>query len=187
MYLYWKSNYVKNWFCVDFVTVSTSHNLIEMVCEEVESEHVPSSMVCNIHPLMMMQHKVKQIFQVIHDKIGNNKIKNCFFYIDVDLKSEYFPIKAIRCVTFFINRDFSTKSWNHQKHFDAFIHLKNNESLSLKGHRFNCIFEWCCSLVHHMDDIKSYLEKFSSAVKEWSIVDCSYLVVEVLKPMFLCN
>ena len=50
-----------------------------MVCEEVESEHVPSSMVCNIHPLMMMQHKVKQMFQVIHDKIGNNKIKNCFF------------------------------------------------------------------------------------------------------------
>ena len=51
-----------------------------MVCEEVESEHVPSSMVCNIHPLMMMQHKVKQMFQVIHDKIGNNKIKNCCFF-----------------------------------------------------------------------------------------------------------
>ena len=64
-----------------------SHNLgvIEMVCEEVESEYVPSSLVCNIHPLMMMQRKVKQLFQVILDKIGNNDINKCFC-IDVDFK-----------------------------------------------------------------------------------------------------
>ena len=47
---------------IDFVmTDSTSHNLgvIEMVCEEVESEYIPSSLVCNTHPVMMMQRKVK--------------------------------------------------------------------------------------------------------------------------------
>ena len=56
---------------IDFVmTDSTSHNVgvIEMVCEEVQSEYVPSFLVCNIHPLMMMQCKVKQLFQVIHEK-----------------------------------------------------------------------------------------------------------------------
>ena len=111
----------------------------------------------------MMQCKVKQLFQVIHDKIGNNGINKCF-YVNVDFKSESFPFKAIRCLTSFIDRDFSTKPWNRQKHFDAFIHQKNNESLSLKDHRFNRIFECCYSLVHHMDEIKSYLEKFSSVV-----------------------
>ena len=92
------------------MTDSTSHNLgaTEMVCEEVESEYVPSFVVCNTHPLMMMQRKVKQLFQVIHDKIGNSEINKCF-YVDVDFKSESFPLKAIRCFTSFINRDFSTK------------------------------------------------------------------------------
>ena len=131
----------------------------------------------------MIQCKVKQLFQVVHNKIGNNEINNCF-YIDVDFKSESFPIKAIRCLTSFINRDFSTKLWNQQKLFDAFIHPKKNGSLSLKDHRFNCIFECCYSLVHHMDDIKSYLEKFISVVNELSIVDCNFLNMEVLKPFF---
>ena len=47
---------------IDFVmTYPTSHNLgvIHIVCEEVENEYVPSSLVCNIHHLMMMQSKGK--------------------------------------------------------------------------------------------------------------------------------
>ena len=130
---------------IDFVmTDSTSHNLgiIEMVWEEVESEYVPSSLVCNIHPLMMMQRKVKQLFQVIHNKIGNNEIHK-YFYVDVDFKSQSLPSKAIRCLTSFISRNFSTKPWNRQKYFDAFIYPKKNESFSLKDHRFNDIFECC--------------------------------------------
>ena len=132
---------------IDFVmTDSTSHNLgiIEMVWEEVESESVPSSLVCNIHPLMMMQRKVKQLFQVIHYKIGNNEIHK-YFYVDVDFKSQSLPSKAIRCLTSFISRNFSTKPWNRQKYFDAFIYPKKNESFSLKDHRFNDIFECCYS------------------------------------------
>ena len=171
---------------INFVmTDSTSHSLgvIEMVCEEIESEYVPSSLVCNIHPLMMMQRKVKELFQIIHDKIGNTEINKCF-YVDVDFRNESFPFKAIRCLTSFINRDFSTKPWNRQKHFDAFIHPKTNESLSLKDHRFNRIFECYYSLVHHIEDIKSYLEKFTNVVNGLNIIDRSFLDMEVLKPIF---
>ena len=71
-----------------------------------------------------------------------------------------------------------------KKHFDPFIHSKKNESLSLKNHRFNHIFECCYSLVHHKNDIKSYLEKFSSVVSGLSIIDRSFLNMEVLKPIF---
>ena len=89
---------------------------------------------------MMMQLKVKQLFHVIHDQIGNNEINKCF-YVDLDFKSESFPFKAIRCLTSFVNKDFSTKLSNQQEHFDAFIYPRKNESFSLKYHRFNCIFE----------------------------------------------
>ena len=57
---------------------------------------------------MMMQLKVKQFFQMIHDIIGNNEINKCF-YVDLDFKSEIFSIQAIRYLTSFINRHFSTK------------------------------------------------------------------------------
>ena len=62
---------------------------------------------------------------------------------------------------------------------------KKNESLSLKDHRFNCIFECYYSLAHYVDAIKFYLEKFSSVVNGLSIIDRSFLDMEVLNP-FLC-
>ena len=124
------------------------------------------------------------MFQVIHEKIGSNEINKCF-YIGIDFRSESFPFKAIRCLTSFINRDFSTELWNQQKHFDAFIHPKKNESLSLKDHRFSSIFECYYSLAHYVDAIKFYLEKFSSVVNGLSIIDRSFLDMEVLNP-FLC-
>ena len=66
---------------IDFVmTDSTSHNLgvIEQVCEDLDSESVPQSLVCNIHPLMMFQRQAKKVFQIIHDAFGKAKIKDCF-------------------------------------------------------------------------------------------------------------
>ena len=104
------------------------------------------------------------------------------FYVDVDFQSESFPFQAIGCLTFFINRNFSTKPWNRQKHFNAF---KNNESISLKDFRFNRIFECWYSLYYHMDDIESYLEKFSSVFNGWSTFDRSFLNMEVLN-FFVC-
>ena len=63
---------------------------------------------------------------------------------------------------------------------------KKNESLSLKDHRFSSIFECYYSLAHYVDAIKFYLEKFSSVVNGLSIIDHSFLNMEVLNP-FLCT
>ena len=53
-----ESQLMGNIDCV--MTDSTSHNLgvTELVSEEVESEYVPSSLVCNIHLLMMIKQVV---------------------------------------------------------------------------------------------------------------------------------
>ena len=95
---------------------STSHNLrvTEMVCDEVESSYIPSSIMCNIRPLMMTQHKIKQLFQFIHWKIIHNSSFNSstksktmklikVFYVDANFKGESFPFKAIRFLTSLIN------------------------------------------------------------------------------------
>ena len=64
---------------IDFVMNSPSHNL-EMieVCAELQTDSVPDSLVCHVHPMMMFQRKIKAVWQEIHDAFGVNTIKECF-------------------------------------------------------------------------------------------------------------
>ena len=80
----------------------------------------PKALLCNAHPLMMFQRKVKEVFQLLHDTFGKNRIVNCFL-VDVNFSGEDFITKAIKCLTSFINKDNSAKPWNRQKYFDSFI------------------------------------------------------------------
>ena len=86
--------------------------------------------------------------------------------------------KAINCLCSFINGDYSSKPWNRQQHFDAFISPKKNESLSLKDHRFK--FECCLRTLYHLDDIKEYLETHKSILNDITILDRSFLDMELL-------
>lgn len=170
---------------IDFVmTDSTSHNLevMENVCERHGVEP-PKSLLCNVHPLMMFQRKVKEIFQLLHDTLGKDKIVECFL-VDVDFANEDFITKAIKCLTSFISKDYSAKPWNRQKHFDSFIAPKENETVSYKDHRFNRLFQCCMVLVHHIDDIASYLDTFRNIVNGISILDRSFVEMTLLKPVF---
>jgi len=170
---------------IDFVmTDSTSHNLtvMESVCNEFDAE-IPKSLTCNIHPLMMIQRKMNDVYQLLHDTLGKEKIVDCFL-VDVDFARENFVIKAIKCLTSFINKDFSAKPWNRQKHFDGFIKPKINETKSFKDQRFNRIFECCTTLVHHLDDIAEYLETYKNIINGISILDRSFVQMALLKPIF---
>ena len=88
------------------------------------------------------------------------------------------------CLCSFINGDYSSKPWNRQEHFDSFISPKQNESLSLKDHRFNRVFDCCINILHHLDDIKLYLETYSNILNGVAILDRTFLDMEMLKPIF---
>lgn len=47
--------------------------MIELVAEEREVDHIPKTLLCNVHPLMMLQGKIKKLFQDIHNSGGNKK------------------------------------------------------------------------------------------------------------------
>ena len=143
---------------IDFtMTDSSSHNLgvMEMACNQLQVESVPPALLCNVHPLMMFQNKQKQLCQQIHDALGKRKTKYCFL-VDVEFQSELFVVKAIKCLSNFINKDSSSKPWNSSDHFSDFIKLKENMSISLKDHK------------DHKDSMTAalpylpYLEKFNN-------------------------
>ena len=73
------------------MTDSTSHNLevMDLVSEELGIEYVPKTLLCNVHPLMMFQGKMKELCQEIHNSLGNKKITDCFL-VDVEFKNESF-------------------------------------------------------------------------------------------------
>ena len=91
------------------MTDSTAHNMnvFEQVCEELDIEK-PSILLCNIHPIMMFQNKIKELCQKIHDSLGKNKINDCFL-VDVEFRMESFVVKAIKCMSNFINKENSAK------------------------------------------------------------------------------
>ena len=91
-----------------------------------------------MHVLMMFQQKAEKVFQDIHDGLRHAKIKDCFL-VNVDYQNQPFLIKALKCLSSFINKDFSPKPWNRSSHLESFIAPKKNESLSFKDHRFNRI------------------------------------------------
>ena len=78
----------------------------------------------------------------------------------------------------------SAKPWNRYGHFTAFIKPKKNMSLCLKDHRFNRLGDCAVTLLYHLDDITSYLDKFSNIVNGITVLDRSFVEMEILKPIF---
>ena len=76
------------------MTGSTAHNLkvIGQVVEELNVDHIPKTLLFNVHPLMIFQGKIKKLCQEIHNSLGNKKIIESFL-VDVDFKNESFAIK----------------------------------------------------------------------------------------------
>ena len=172
---------------ISFVmTDSTSHNVgvIDMVCSDLNVEKVPPQLFCNVHPLMLFQNKIKDVCQRIHDNLGKQRIKDCFL-VDVDFQNESFVVKALKCLSNFINRDYSGKPWNRCQHFSDFIKPKENMSVSLKDHRFNRSNDCALSVLHHVNDITSYLEMFSTITNGVAILDRGFMDLEILKPIFI--
>ena len=161
------------------MTDSTAHNIgvTQKVCEKlnVDEADCPKSLLCNIHPLILFQNKLKEFYNEIQQSFGTKKLNNCFT-VEMDFEDENFILKAIKCLTNFLNKENSAKPWNRYSQFSQFIAPKNNETISLKDHRFNRLND--CSLVafYHFDDIAEYLEKFDNVTNNMAILDLNLLI-----------
>ena len=167
------------------VTDRTAHNL--GVIQEVGTEHGAESSsfssVWNVHPLMMMQEKVKRVFKEIRDALGTDVIKECFT-VDVDFHNDSLFKNALHFLTSFISNEFSSKPSNQQQEFDFFIKPKKNESLCLKDHRFNSLFDCALTVLYHLNGIRQFLDIFENIMNDITILDRSFLDMELFKPVF---
>ena len=169
---------------------NTSHNLevTEGVCKIFEVDNIPGKRPCNIQPFMMLQGKIKELYQETHNSLGKRRIDECFL-VDVEFRNKTLVIKSLKCLSNFISRDYSAigsmKSRIHYSHFSSFIHPKENYSLLLKDHWFNRINDCALAILYHVDDITNYLNQFSNEINGITILDCGFLETEVLKPIYV--
>ena len=56
--------------------------------------------------------------------------------------------------------------------------------LSLKDHRFNYLAECAMAALYHIDDIAAYLVEYEHIINGITILDCSFVEMEVLKPIY---
>ena len=93
-------------------------------------------------------------------------------------------IITVKCLCNFINCEYSAKPWNRSNYFADFIKPHQNMSLSLKDHRFNRLQDCCLSLLYHLDEISDYLTKYTNIVNGITVLDRSFVEMEILKPIF---
>ena len=83
-----------------------------------------------------VKRKIKDMRQQIHGSLRKQKISDCFL-VGIEFQNWSFVLKAIKCISNFINQEYSAKLWNHCNNFEELIAPKENISLSLKDNRFN--------------------------------------------------
>ena len=54
----------------------------------------------------------------------------------------------------------------------------------MNDHCFNRIFECCLCILHHLDDVKLYLDMYQNILNGVVILDRTFLDTELLKPIF---
>ena len=86
----------------------------------------------------------------------------------------------MKCLPNFINKKNSAKPWNRYGHFTAFIKKKKN----IKNITDNRLGDCAVTLLYHLDNITSYLDKFSNIVNGITVLDRSSVEMEILKPLF---
>ena len=56
--------------------------------------------------------------------------------------------------------------------------------LSIKDHRFNRLAECAMAGLYHIDDTAAYSEEYEHIINGIAILNCSFVEMEVLKPIY---
>ena len=129
------------WGCIDFtMTDSTIHNMQvdDLVSEELDTEHIPSHLLCQVHPAAMFTRVTQKLCQQTDSTIGPTKIFSAFAVSLSEVQSSVVE-HWMDCVTRLITHDFDHKSWNYAYQFDIFISPIKSPAKGLQKERFNSL------------------------------------------------
>ena len=167
---------------IDFiVTDATSHNLEveKLLAEELNADSAPKHLLCHVHLVLMFVRELDSCFKKIEASIGRDKI---FASFNVTPNTqESVTTQYLDCSVRFVCHDFDHKPWNRAAEFDLFIAPKVNTSICMASERFTRYNFVCAALVHHDQDIVSFLRKFENIDNNLACIVRSFESVEFLR------
>ena len=152
------------WRRIDFtMTDSTSHNMKvdDLVSSALETEHVPTHLLCQVHPACMFTRCLQKLFKMIDTSIGPTKIFSAFAVSLSEVKESVME-QWIDCLTRLVTHDFDHKSWNYSAEFDIFISPLKNPAKRLQAERFNSFIYTALIALFLDKHVSSFLSKFTN-------------------------
>ena len=171
---------------LDFViTDQTAHNfnVENIVATTLHTDHIPDHLFCNVHPSLMFNRVITQIWSDIENAIGRDKIYSSFL-VNATSNSSTVTQQALDCITRLVGHAFDHKSWNKAKEFDAHIAPKKNKILRLQEERFNRLTITCAIVLYHLDDVELFLEKFEHVTSQLACIVRCFMDLYFLKVLY---
>ena len=171
------------WHQIDFtMTDSTIHNMIvdDLVSEALETEYVPSHLLCQVHPACMFTRCLQKLYKQIDTKIGPTKIFSVFAVSMGEVQDSVVE-QWMNFLTRLVTHDFDHKSWNYADDFDIFIFPIQNPAKRLQKERFNS-FVYTALITLFLDKhVSDFLNKFSNITNCLACIIRSFEGLEYLR------
>ena len=171
------------WKRIDFtMTDSTTHNMQvdDRVAEALGTDHVPSHLLCQVHPACMFTRQLQKLCKQVDTTIGPSKIFSVFAVSLSDV-NESVVEQWMDCLTRLVTHDFDHKSWNYSKQFDIFICPLKNAAKRLQKERFNSR-NYTAMISLFLDrHVSEFLNKFTNITNSLACIVRSFEGLEYLR------
>ena len=160
---------------------STSHNfgVDEKVCLDLGIDHIPEELLCSTHPVLMFNREIVNVFSQIEKQIGREKLYSSVL-VECTTSHDTVLEQYIDVFVRFISKEFSQKPWNYYKMFCKHIHPRKNFAKAFQKQRFNRFVYACALVVHHYDDVRSFLDKYEHVTNSLACIIRPFLEIEGL-------
>ena len=171
------------WTKVDFVmTDSVSHNkgVEQLVADELEVDHVPSHLLCNVHPSLMFTRETLKLFVEIDTVLTPAKIYAGFAITITDQQISVFQ-NAMDCTLRLVSRDFNHKAWNKAEEFELFLAPEKLQIKRLQMERFNSLSYSAATFLQIDSKVTAFLAKFEHITNQLACLVRSFQTLDYVR------
>ena len=171
------------WSKVDFVmTDSVSHNkgVEEIVAEALEVDHIPSHLLCNVHPSLMFVRVALKLFVEIDSTLTPEKIYAGFAITVTDQQISVFQ-NCVDCTLRLISRDFNHKAWNKAEEFELFMAPHRFNIKRLQMERFNSLVFSAATFLLVDPKVTEFLAKYEHITNQLACLVRSFQTLDYVR------
>ena len=164
------------------MTDSVSHNkgIEELVAETLEVDHLPSHLLCNVHPSLMFVRETLKLFVEIDSTLTPEKIYAGFAITITDQQISVFQ-NCVDCTLRLVSRDFNHKAWNKAEEFELFMAPQKFQIKRLQMERFNSLVYSAATFLLIDPKVTEFLETYPHITNQLACLVRSFQTLEYVR------